>query len=78
MNVEPVVLSDLVTDLTNRLDKRLAFDIAYCAADFGNYNVGVGLFADGIDKTLNLVGDVRNNLNRFAEVFSAAFLCENV
>ena len=78
MNVKPVFLSYLLPHLTDSLQKRLALDVADGAADFRNYNVGVGLFADGVNKALDLVGDVRNHLNSFAEVLALALLCEHI
>ena len=78
MNIKAVVLADLVTDLTDSLDKRLALDIADCAADFRDDNVRVGFLADRLDKALDFVRNVRNNLNGLAEVFAASLLGEHV
>ena len=78
MDIEAVFLADFMADLTDSLEKRLALDVTYGAADFGDNNVSVGFLADGVDEPLDLVGDMRNNLNGFAEVFAAAFLRDNV
>ena len=74
MDIQAVFLADFMADLTDSLEKRLALDVTYGAADFGDNNVSVGFLADGVDEPLDLVGDMRNNLNGFAEVFAAAFL----
>ena len=66
MNIKGVFPAHFKTYLTYRLQKRLAFDIARRTAYFGNNHVGVALSADAVNKLLNLVGDVGNNLYRLA------------
>ena len=78
VDIQAVVLTNLVTYLSDSLNKRLALDIAYCTADFGNYNVGVGLFAHAVNESFNFVRDMRNNLYGLAEVLSPALLGENI
>ena len=78
VNETAVVSSHFPCDLTDSLDKRLAFDIAYRAADFGYDHVGVRGLADVVDKGLYLVRDVRNNLNGLTEVLAVALLVQNV
>ena len=59
-------------ELTNRLEERHPFDVADGAADFGNHHVDIGRdeFANA---TLNFIGDVRNDLHRFAAILAATF-----
>ena len=78
VDVQAVFLPDLAADLADRLEKRLALNVADGAADFGDDHVRVRLFADRIDKALDLVGDVRDHLHGFAQIFTAAFLGEYV
>ena len=60
MDVERVLAADVLPKLTDRLKKRLAFDVAYCAADFHEYDVHVrGHRADAI---FDLVRDMWNDL----------------
>ena len=75
---QAVAAPGVAADLTYCLDKRLRLDVAYGAAYFRHYDVGVGLFADGIDKFLDFVGDVRNNLHRFAQIFALTLFVEHV
>ena len=74
---EHVVAADIVADLASGLDERLRLDVTDGAPDLGDdhigdLTVGVGL-AHRPDAILDLVGDVRDHLNRVAEVFTAAF-----
>ena len=78
MDEQAVSPSLLQADLPDRLQKRLAFDISGSAADFRYDHISVGLFPDGIDKALDLVGDVRDHLNRFTQVFPAAFFVQDI
>ena len=70
--------AEVVAHLTGRLQERLGFDVADSAADFRDDDVrtvtiGVGLCLATHD-VLNLVGDMRDDLNRVAQVFAAALL----
>ena len=78
VDVECVFAPDLQPDLTDGLEKRLALNVAGRAADLRDNDVGVRLAADTIDKVLDLIRDVRNDLHRFAEVLAAALLVEHV
>lgn len=73
-----VFLTDLERNLTNGFEKRLAFDIACRAADLGDDDVCIRLVADAVNEALDLVRDVRNDLNGLAKVLAAAFLIEDV
>ena len=75
---EAVFAADLQRDLAHGLDEGLGFDVADGAADFGDDHVGIGLHTHAIDKILNLVGDMRDDLHRGAEVFAAALLIEHI
>ena len=68
--------AELVADLTGRLDERLRLDVADRAADLGDDHVGLRLFV-GLQAhaALDLVGDVRDDLHRVAEVLAAALAC---
>ena len=68
VDIDRVVASDLAPDLPDRLQKRLPLDVADRAADLGDHDVRVRLFADAIDEPLDLVGDVWDRLHRLAEV----------
>ena len=73
-----VIPADLTRNLTDGLDKGLALDIAYRAADFGDDDVRARLLADGVDERLYLVGDVGNNLDGLAQLRAVALLVEHV
>ena len=66
VDVECVLAPDLQPDLTDGLEKRLALDVAGRAADLRDDDVGICLAADTIDKVLDLIRDVRDDLHRLA------------
>ena len=53
--------------LADSLKERLAFDVADSAAYFNEHHIGRAVVVEG-DAALNLVGDVRDYLHRFAAV----------
>src|SRR5674476_277087 len=70
------VVTELETHLAHRLQKRQRLNIAHGAANFDNgYIDGVGSAKAraAFDELLNFVGDVWNNLHRFAQVVAVAF-----
>ena len=70
MDEETVSTACLVGYLTDRLKKRLGFYITSCTADLSNNDVCVRLFLHMIDKRLNFIGDMGNNLHRLPKIFA--------
>ncbi len=75
---EAVLPAHLVADLAGGLQERQRLDVADRAADLGDHHVravavGVGL-GHGHDPALDLVGDVRDDLDGVAEVLAAPLL----
>ena len=68
----PIAL-ELAMDLAQRLQEWLTLDVADGAANFGDDHLSVGLASDPLDALLDLVGDVRHNLDRAAEEVAAPF-----
>jgi len=55
--------------------------LSMCAdrtADFRNHHIRFGLFAHGIDKALDFVGDVRNHLHGLSKVFAVALFGQHI
>ena len=73
---EDVFLADFERELAQGFQEGEAFDVADGTADFGDEDVDV--FAGSVHTVFNLVRDVGNDLNGFAEVIAAAFLLEDV
>ena len=63
MDEEAVLSSDFQRYLSYRFDEGLGFDIAYRSSDLGDDHVSIGLLADTVYELLDLVRNVRNNLN---------------
>jgi len=72
MQEEDVVASDVVTHLARGLQEGLRFDVAYSAAHLVNDDVVIGT-CHTEHALLDGVGDVRDHLNAFPEVVTAAF-----
>ncbi len=67
-----IVAAEVLAHLADGFEEREGFDVAYGAADFDDGYVGVGCdFAHGV---FDLVGDVGDDLDGFAEVVAASFL----
>ena len=66
----------ILAELTDRLEKGQALDIADGAADFAEHEINL-ILANG-DEILDLVGDMRDHLNGFAKVVAATFFFQNV
>ena len=78
MNKQAVAAADLGRHLTDGFKERLGLNIAGRAADLGDDNIRRGLFADRIDERLDFVGDMRDDLHGFAQIFARALLVEHV
>ena len=63
MDKAAVIPAHFPCDLTDCFDEGLALYIADGAAYLGNYHVCIGGFADVVDESFNLVGNVGDNLN---------------
>ena len=74
---EHVVAADLVADLADGLEERQRLDVADGAADLGDHHVDVGA-GHRADAVLDLVGDVRDDLDGVAEVLAAALLGDHL
>ena len=64
--------------LADRLDKRLALDVANGAAQLGDDHVGSGLLFNGAEAGLDGVGHVRNHLHGTAQKVAAALASDQV
>ena len=63
--------------LAHGLDVGQGFDVADGASDLGDHEVISVAFSKDLDASLDLVGDVRDDLDRPAEVFAPAFLVDD-
>ena len=80
VNEAGVVTPHAETHLANGFDEGQGFNIAHGAADFHHSHIAVSvarILGTAHDIFLNFVGDMRNHLNRLAEVLAAAFLFKN-
>ena len=67
-----VAAADVDRELADRLEERQRLDVADRAADLGDDDVGVLRLGEQLDAVLDLVGDVRDDLDGAAEVVAAA------
>ncbi len=76
VNVQAILLADVEGKLPNRFEKGEPFNISYRAADFCDDDIDV--VADELaDGSFDLVGNVRDDLHRFPQVFPAPFLLDH-
>ena len=78
MDEEAVFASDFEGDLTDGFEEGLALDVADRAADLGDHHVRVGLLAHAVDKRLDLVRHMGDDLHGRAEVFPSPLLVQHV
>jgi hypothetical protein len=71
-----VRLPHLLPELADRLQERLRLDVADRAAHLHEHHVVAG--RDALDGALDLVGDVRDDLDRGAQVLPAPLLADDV
>ena len=63
MDKEAVLSTYFQRDLSYRFDEGLGLDVTYRSSDLRDYHVSIGLLADTVYELLDLVRNVRNNLN---------------
>ena len=69
--------ADVDRELPDRLEERQRLDVAHRAADLGDHDVDVLALAHELDAVLDLVRDVRDDLDGPAEVVAAALLADD-
>ena len=75
-----VAAPDLQAHLPCGLEERQGFDVTHGAADLDDGDLGLGRGAHActtLDEGLDLVGDVRDDLHRAAQVLAPAFLADD-
>ena len=74
VDVEHVLAADVLAHLADGLEERQRLDVADGAADLDDDDVGGAVARHAPDALLDLVGDVRDDLDGAAEVVAAALL----
>jgi hypothetical protein len=77
VEVEEVVTANLGAELADRFEEGQALDVADRAADLDDHHVDVGVLGHGPDPELDLVGDVRDDLDGLAEVVAPTLLLDH-
>ena len=77
VDVQDVRSPDVLAHLADGLEERQRLDVADGAADLDDDHVRIAVLADPPDPLLDLVGDVRDDLDRAAEVVAAALLADH-
>ena len=78
MDEQRVARTDLQSDLTNRLQERLAFNISGRAADFRDDHVCVGRASYIVNKRFDFIGNMGDHLYGLAEIFAPALLVQHI
>ena len=71
MDIDGVVARQVVAELADRLEEWHRLDVADRAADLAQHEIEVIIAVE--DEILDLVGDVRDDLHRRAEIVAAPF-----
>ncbi len=74
VHVQHVRPADVLAHLADGLEERQALDVADGAADLDDDDIGVAVARDTPDALLDLVGDVRDDLDRATQVVAAPLL----
>ena len=74
VDVQDVGPPDVLAHLADGLEERQALDVADGPADLDDDDIGIAVAGDATDPLLDLVGDVRDDLDGAAEVVAAALL----
>src|SRR6185312_12652607 len=74
MNIEHIVSADFLAHLTDCLKEGKALNIADRSTDLDDNDLGIGLAGNALDALLDLIGNVRDDLNRTAEKVTPPFL----
>src|SRR5690606_4021634 len=77
VEVERVLAPGVEAELPYGLQERQRLDVAHRAAHLDQHHLGVGGLAGGADALLDLVGDVRDDLDGVREVGAAALLLDD-
>ena len=77
MDVEAVIAGYILLDLANGFKEGFTFNIPYSPANFRNDKIRIFFAAYAVDPFLDLVGNVRNDLYRTAQIITATFLVDN-
>ena len=77
MDIEAVIAGDILLDLANGFQEGFTFNIPYGTANFRNDKISVFFAAYAVDPFLDLVGNVRNDLYRTAQIITAPFLVDD-
>src|SRR5260370_16781642 len=76
MNVERMIARQIVFELADRLEERQPFDVADGAADLAQHEIELVIAVE--DEILDGVGDMRDHLDRGAEIIAAPLLGQDI
>src|SRR5438876_8750798 len=76
MNVDGVVARQIVLELADRLEERQPLDVADGAADLAQHEIELVIAVE--DEILDGVGDMRDYLDRGAEIIAAPLLGQDI
>ena len=77
MDQDRVVAADLMLELSDGLQERLALDVAHRAAHLDNGDPGIFISEIAVEAALDLIRDVGDHLYRAAAVIAAALFLQN-
>ena len=76
MNQRRIAITELIAQLTYRLNVRQRLDIAHRTTDLGNDHIVALLSRQQLNATLDLVGNMGDNLNGLAHILATTLLVD--
>ncbi len=77
VDVADVLVADVLADLPDRFEERKALDVANGSPDFRDHDIDFVVLSEFADSTLDLVGDVWDDLNSCSEVVAPSLLADH-
>lgn len=78
MNDQRIIGADVPFYLAHSFDEGKRFDIAHRAANLGDDDIVLAAFTKQKDVALDFIGDVRDDLYRFAKVFALSLFGDDI
>src|SRR5215212_9208425 len=78
MDEKYVLTTHLIAELPQRFKERLRLDVAHRSPNLNDHHVPLRLFGNSGDPALDLVGDMRDHLDRPTEEITTAFLANDL
>ena len=77
MHIKNIAPSDIFAHLANSFKKGFALDIAHGATNLNNHHISISTACHSMHAILNLIGDMRDNLNGTTQIFATPLFADH-